>query len=60
MKKINLAMANTIVGGTSKPVCTISFEKTSPTVCMEVTTCVDKNGKVIKTSSESTLLANCA
>ncbi|WP_071882877.1 DUF4762 family protein [Chania multitudinisentens] len=58
MKKINLSEASVIVGGTA-PVCTVSFEKTSPTVCMQVTTCVDKNGAVVSKASESADLVRC-
>ncbi|WP_337261265.1 MULTISPECIES: DUF4762 family protein [unclassified Serratia (in: enterobacteria)] len=59
MKKINLFEANSIVGGTCETTCTVRYVKQSATVCNAVTTCVDKNGKEISTSSAPTSLTDC-
>lgn len=59
VKKINLFEANAIVGGTCETTCTVRFVKESATVCNAVTTCVDKNGKEISSTTASTALADC-
>lgn len=61
MKKMNMAVANTIVGGTGQT-CKDTFQwQTSGTTatCMAVTTCTDKHGKVLSTTSVSGNIANC-
>ncbi|WP_076943619.1 DUF4762 family protein [Serratia oryzae] len=59
MKKINLFEANSIVGGTCETTCTVRYVKQSATVCNAVTTCVDKNGKEISSTTEQTNFSNC-
>lgn len=47
MKKLSMAEAATIVGGTCKETCTSSYESVvigGVTSCKEVTTCTDKYG----------------
>ncbi len=58
MKKVNFTEASAIVGGTCTTTCTVRYVKNGNT-CNAVTTCVDKNGKVLSTDSKSTTLTNC-
>ncbi|CNC37371.1 Uncharacterised protein [Yersinia frederiksenii] len=61
MKKMNMADANTIVGGTGTT-CKDTYQwKTGSTTltCMAITTCTDKHGKVVSSSSAPTSVANC-
>ncbi|MFZ1873034.1 MAG: DUF4762 family protein [Chania sp.] len=59
VKKINLFEANSIVGGTCTTVCTIRYVKQSAAVCNALTTCVDKNGNEVSSTTAPTALANC-
>ena len=61
MKKMNMAVANIIVGGTGKT-CKDTFEwQTTGTTatCIAVTTCTDKHGKVLSSTSTPSNLENC-
>jgi hypothetical protein len=51
MKKLNIAEASVVIGGTCKT-CSDSFDWISEggnEVCKSITSCVDKNGVVTKT-----------
>ena len=61
MKKMNMAVANTIVGGNGK-VCKDTFEWQAggtTVTCMAITTCTDKHGNVLSTTSAPSDIANC-
>ena len=61
MKKITMANANSIVGGTTNT-CSNSFVRAlngTVTTCYVVNTCKDKHGKVTSSSTSATALANC-
>lgn len=52
MKKLNIAEASVVIGGTCCKTCSDAFEWVivgSNDVCKSVTTCTDKNGVVTKT-----------
>ncbi|AYM93500.1 TPA: DUF4762 family protein [Serratia fonticola] len=59
MKKLNVSEASTIVGGTCKT-CSVEYVNLTPSTCNAVTTCVDKDGKVVSVDSAPVSLANCA
>lgn len=58
MKKVNVSEANTIVGGTCKT-CTVQYVLTDKT-CNAVSTCVDKNGKIVSTDSKLVDVTSCS
>jgi hypothetical protein len=58
VKKINLFEANSIVGGTCNT-CSVQYVRESLTTCNAITTCVDKNGKIVSTATTPTDSANC-
>ncbi|WP_145567446.1 DUF4762 family protein [Yersinia aleksiciae] len=61
MKKMNLADANTIVGG-GGIVCKDTFQlqaNGTTATCMATTTCTDKHGKVTSTTSKPADFSNC-
>jgi Domain of unknown function (DUF4762) len=61
MKKMNMADANKIVGGTCKT-CTNTYEWLSGSttlICQAVTTCTDKHGSVVSRTVTPTSITNC-
>ncbi|CNK93615.1 Uncharacterised protein [Yersinia frederiksenii] len=61
MKKLNMADANTIVGGTGTT-CKDTYEwltGSTTLTCQAVTTCTDKHGKVVSRTAANTSIANC-
>ncbi|MBC3212333.1 DUF4762 family protein [Serratia fonticola] len=58
MKKLNISEASTIVGGTCKT-CSVEYVNLTPTTCNAVTTCVDKDGKVVSVDSKPVALSSC-
>ncbi|CFQ34946.1 MULTISPECIES: DUF4762 family protein [Yersinia] len=61
MKKMNLADANTIVGGTGTT-CKDTFEwltGSTTLTCQAITTCTDKHGKVVSRTVAPSNVANC-
>ncbi|MCL1031673.1 DUF4762 family protein [Serratia silvae] len=60
MKKVNTFEASAIVGGNCKKVCTVEFVRGTGGACMEVTTCLDKHGKVVSQNSAKVDSKNCS
>lgn len=61
MKKMNMAEANTIVGGTGIT-CKDTYEwlaGSTTLTCQAITTCTDKHGKVTSRTATATNIANC-
>ena len=61
MKKMNMAVANTIVGGTGQT-CKDTYEwltGSTTLTCQAITTCTDKHGKVVSRTAAPTSVANC-
>ncbi|HHQ4313529.1 TPA: DUF4762 family protein [Serratia fonticola] len=60
MKKVNVSEANVIVGGTCKT-CTVQYEYVQANkTCNAVSTCVDKNGKIVSTDSKLVDVSSCS
>lgn len=61
MKKINMNTANTVIGGTAVT-CADTYawlEGETTLTCVATTTCTDKHGQIVSTSSTPTDITNC-
>ncbi|WP_411751238.1 DUF4762 family protein [Serratia sp. (in: enterobacteria)] len=58
MKKVNVFEASAIVGGTCNT-CSVEYVNLTPSTCTAVTTCVDKDGKVVSVDSAPVALNSC-
>ncbi|WP_075181472.1 DUF4762 family protein [Pantoea sp. 1.19] len=61
MKKMNIAEAARVIGGTCYT-CKTHFDLVSDgtsKTCKEITTCTDKHGKVVSSTSKNVASSNC-
>lgn len=60
MKKINTATANKVIGGSVTCVDTYVWVEGETTIdCKAITTCSDKHGNIVSTSSAPANILNC-